>query len=80
MAQCSEPLQRRSRQEVCQRASGGGLLVGGFGVLLDEADAVAIAGAEGDFGEQVRSVESSEGALGDEEQAPTRAVALATFL
>lgn len=72
--------QGRSRQEVCKRSSGGGLLVGGFGGLVDDANAVAIAGAEGDLGEQVRGVEAAEGAFGDEEQAPDEGVALATFL
>lgn len=43
-------LPSRSCQEVCKRASGGGLLIGGFKDLLDDSDAVAVAGAEGDLG------------------------------
>ena len=40
----------RSRQEVCKRASGGGLLsVVGVGVV-DDADAVSVAGSEGNLG------------------------------
>jgi transposase len=40
----------RSRQEVCKRASGGGLLIIGLCGVVDDADAVAVKGAEGDLG------------------------------
>ena len=37
---------------------------------FDDADAVAVAGTEGDLGQQLGMVEAAEGAFGDEEQAP----------
>jgi len=55
---------------VCKRALGGGLLVGGFNGLVDDADAVLVAGAEGDLWEQVRCVEAAEALFGDEQQSP----------
>jgi len=57
---------------VCKRASAGDLLISGCKGLVDDADAVAVASAEGDVGWQLRVVEATESALGDEEQSPSQ--------